>query len=111
MKSSRIAIITICLCWLGGSTVLTNNTAEAATTFSGAVVGIDDDQRTITFQTMDGQTWTLPVADPNVLKHEQVAKGDQVSIEIDLSERITKITKVSTQHRSKPTTSLDDIRP
>jgi hypothetical protein len=111
MKSSRIAIITIYLCWLGAVTLLTSNAAEAATTFAGAVVGIDHEQRTITFQTSDGQTWTLPVADPNVLKHEQVAKGDQVSIEIDLSERITKITKVSAHHRSEPSPSLDDVRP
>ena len=57
-------------------------------------MGIDHEKRTITFQTRDGQTWTLPVADPNMLKKELVAKGDQVSIEIDLSERITKITKL-----------------
>jgi hypothetical protein len=111
MKNSRIAIITICLCWLGGATVLTSSAVEAATTFAGAVVGIDHEQRTITFQTSDGQTWTLPVADPNVLKHEQVAKGDQVSIEIDLSERITKITKVSAHHRSEAPPTLDDVRP
>jgi hypothetical protein len=111
MKIARIALITISLCWLGGATVLTGSAAEAATTFAGAVVGIDHEQRTVTFQTSDGQTWTLPVADPNVLKHEQVAKGDQVSIEIDLSERITKITKVSARHRSEPPLTLDEARP
>jgi len=106
----RIAIMTICLLCMVGAAVLTS---DAATTFGAStILGVDQAQRTITFQTRDGQTWTLPVADPNLLKKELVAKGDQVSIEIDLSERITKITKLSEQPRPAPTQSLDDdLRP
>lgn len=108
MKTTKIAIMTICLLCVMGATVLTS---EAATTFAGAIVGIDQAQRTITLQTRDGQTWILPVADPNLLTKEPVAKGDLVSIEIDLSERITKITKLSEEPRSEHIQSRDDIRP
>jgi len=95
MKKTRIAIATICLLWATVAIVLTS---EAATTFAGAIVGIDQAQRTITFQTREGRTWTIPVTDSNILTQQQVAKGDQVRIEVDLSEldlseRITKITK------------------
>ncbi|RPH75864.1 MAG: hypothetical protein EHM80_15605 [Nitrospiraceae bacterium] len=92
MKKIRLAIATICLLC---ATVLTS---EAATTFAGTIVGIDETQRTITFQTSTGQTWTIPVADSNILK-QQIAKGDRVMVDVelsesDLSQRITKITKV-----------------
>jgi hypothetical protein len=105
MKTSVTAIImTICLCFVVGATVLTS---EAATNFNGStVIGID--QRSITFKTREGQTWTLTLADPNLLKNEQIAKGDQVSIEIDMDDRITKIVKISSQSPSAQTQSRDD---
>jgi hypothetical protein len=99
---------TICLLCTVGATVLTS---EASTTLAGAIVGIDQAQRTITFQTRDGQTWTLPVADSNILKQEQIAKGDWVRIEVDLSERVTKITKIREGQLFEPTRSLDEVRP
>ena len=108
MKKNRIALATICLLWAAVAAVLAS---EAATTFAGAIVGIDQAQRTITFQTMDGQTWTLQMADSNILKKEQVDKGDRVRIEIDVSQRITKITKIPEQPLSEPTQSLDEVRP
>ena len=42
MKKAKIALATVL-------------TSEATTTFSGAVIGIDQAQRTITFQTSTGQ--------------------------------------------------------
>jgi hypothetical protein len=108
MKTTRIAIATVCLLWAAVATALTS---EATTTFAGAIVGIDQAQRTITFQTMDGQTWALAVGDSNILKQEQVAKGDRVRIEIDLSGKITKITKILGQPLPEPTQSLDEVRP
>lgn len=108
MKKTRIAIATICLLWAAIATVLAS---EAATTFAGAIVGTDQAQRTIIFQTMDEQTWALAVADSNILKQEQVAKGDRVRIELDLSGRITKITKIPEQPLPEPTQSLDEVRP
>ena len=113
MKKTRIAIATICLLWAAVAIVLTS---EAATILAGAIVGIDQTRRTITFQTQDGQTWTLPVADSNILKQQQIAKGDRVRIEVDLSgsdlsERITKITKIREGQLFGPTQSRDEVRP
>jgi len=112
MKSARIAIVTICLLWMAVAPVLTS---EAATTLAGAIVGVDHTQRAVTFQTGDGQIWTLSVADSNILKKEQIVKGDQVIIEIDVRDRITKIVKISGQplKHSLPEsiTSLYDARP
>ena len=96
MRKVKIAIATICLLWTALATVLIS---EAATTFAGSIVGIDQVHRTITFQTTTGKTWTMPVADSNILKL-QIAKGDRVKIDVelsdsDLSQRITKVTKIS----------------
>lgn len=70
-------------------------TTSEATVFGGSrIVEIDQGQRTIRFKTKEGETWTLPVADPNVFSH-QIAKGDVVSIELDLNDQITKVLKLS----------------
>ncbi len=113
MKKAKIAITTICLLWAAIATV---STSEAATTYAGAIVGIDEAQRTITFQKKDGRTWTLPVTDPNILKQKQIAEGDRVRIEVELndsdfSQIITKITKIPDQPVAGPTPSLDETRP
>ena len=87
-------MITLTLCVFISTSVIVA-TSDAATVFGGSkIVGIDQSQRTITFKTKEGQTWTLPVADPNVLDH-QIAKGDDVTIELDLNDRITKVVKMS----------------
>ena len=93
MQPIKITIMTIYLfCMIGGAVL----TSEATTTFNrSTILGINQAERTVTFQTKDGQTWTLPVSDPNLLSKDQVAKGDRVSIEIDMSDKITKIMKLS----------------
>ena len=71
-------------------------TSDAATTFGGSrIIAIDKDQRTITFKTKEGETWTLPVTDPNLLDQSSPGKEDQVTIEIDLNDQITKVVKPS----------------
>lgn len=81
-------------------------TSKAETTFiRSTIVGIDQTQRTLTFRTMEGQSWTLPVADLNILTNEQLSKGDQVSIELDLTDRISKIIKLAGQPRPQQTQS------
>lgn len=112
MKIARIAIVTIIMLWMAVASVLTS---EAATTFAGAILSVDRVQRTVTFQTKNGEIWTLPVADLNLLNKEQVTKGDQVLIEIDVRDRITKIAKISNQplenSLSESIKSLYDARP
>ena len=101
--------MTVCLLFLIGATV---QTSEAVSTFIGStVLSMDQAQRTITFRTKEGQSWTLPVADPNILKKEQVTTGDQVSIELDPNDRVTKIIKLSEQPRSERPQLGDDLRP
>jgi len=92
MKKNWIELATASLLWTALAIVLTS---EAATTFAGTIVGIDQARQTITFQTMDGQTWALPLSDSAILKQEQVAKGDRVRIVIDVSGEIAKITKIT----------------
>ena len=113
MKRTKIAITTICLLWAAIATV---PTSEAATTYPGSILGIDEAKQTITFQKTDGRTWTLPVTDSNILKQKQITKGDRVRVEVELndsdfSQRITKITKIPDQSRSEPTQSLDEVKP
>jgi hypothetical protein len=112
MKNTMITIATICLLW---TTVTIVRISEAATTFAGSIIGIDQAQQTITFQTVTGQTWTISVADSTILK-QQVAKGDQVMIDVELNEsdfskRITKITKIGKNEPFEPPSSLDAHRP
>lgn len=112
MKNTMITIATICLLWAAVATV---RVSEAATTFAGAIVGIDQVEHTVTFQTRTGQTWTIPVADSNILK-QQIAKGDRVRVDVELSEsdfskRITKIIKIGKNEPFEPPSSLDAHRP
>ena len=112
MKRTLFALTTIYLLWTAVVAVLTG---EAATTFAGAIVGIDQAQRTITFQTNTGQTWTIPVADSNILK-PPIAKGDRVMVDVevsdsDLSQRITKITKIPRGELFEPPPSLETFGP
>lgn len=103
MITNRLAIIGISLLCLVSAGVLTS---EATTTFIGStIVGIDQAQLTLTFRTMEGQSWTLPVADPSILEEEQLSKGDHVTIELDLSDRISKIIKLAQRTPSEPAQS------
>ena len=112
IKKAKLAIATICLLWTAVATVLIS---EAATTFAGAIVGIDQVQHTITFQTSTGQTWTMPVADSKIMK-QQIAKGDRVKIDVelrdsDLSQRITKVTKIHKDELIETPSSFDVFGP
>jgi hypothetical protein len=99
MNTYRIAILAMSLLGLVGVTALTS---EAKTTFIGStIVGIDEAQRTVTFRTMEGQDWTLPVVDPSILKEQHLSSGDHVTIELDLSDRISKIIKLAEEPRSE----------
>jgi hypothetical protein len=88
-----ILILTLCLLFSVSAVV---TTSDATTTFGGSrIVAIDQDQRTITFKTKEGETWTLPVNDPALLERQTLAKNDQVTVEIDLNDRISNVIKLS----------------
>ena len=93
--SMRMRMITTLglLCLLVGIILMGE---AAATTFIGSrIKHIDSTQQTITFQTREGKSWTLGVIDPNILTKDKIAEGDQVSIEVDLNDRIIKIVRLS----------------
>jgi hypothetical protein len=93
MNIRMILILTLCLFFSVSATV---TTSDATTIFGGSrIIAIDQDQRTITFKTKEGETWTLPVTDPNLFNRQPIAKGDKVTIEIDLNDRITNVVKPS----------------
>lgn len=92
MDIRMILILTLCPLF---SVIATVMTSDATTTFGASkIIAIDQDQRTITFKTKEGQTWTLPVTDPDLLKRK-LAQNDQVTIEIDLNDRISNVVKLS----------------
>jgi hypothetical protein len=93
MNVRGILIVMFCLSAFVSTTTISS---DAATIFGGSrIVAIDHDQRTVTFTTKEGQTWTLPVNDPEILSPQRIAKDDQVTIEIDLNDRISKVVKLS----------------
>ncbi|HET9845950.1 MAG TPA: hypothetical protein VFQ02_09370 [Nitrospira sp.] len=80
--------------------------SDAATIFGGSrIIAIDQGQQTITFKTKEGQTWTLPVMDPKLLKQP---KDEQVTIEIDLNDRIINVVQLSGEARNAPRTETED---
>ena len=93
MNMRMMLMLTLCILFSLSATV---TTSEATTTFGGSrILAIDQDKRTITFKTREGETWTLPVTDPNLLNQQSIGKEEQVTIEIDLDDRITKVVKPS----------------
>ena len=83
-------------------------TSHATTTFGGSrILAIDQGQKTITFKTKDGQTWTLPVADAKLLNQPQVGKDDSVTIELNLNDQIIDVVKVS-EASTAPRTDSED---
>ncbi|ALA58370.1 hypothetical protein [Nitrospira moscoviensis] len=91
MNLLRLIVIAV---WSFGVAAAAVQTGEAATNFNGStIIGIDRAERTVTFRTKEGEKWTLPVENPDLLKGDRIAQGDQVSIELDPDDRITKIVK------------------
>lgn len=68
--------------------------ASSATTYTGTTVeNVDTAKQTVSIKTKDGQSWTLRVANPDLLKKNNIQKGDLVSVEVDTDNAITKIAK------------------
>ena len=105
MTKRMILIAMLCVFFSVGTAV---TTIQAATIFGGSrILAVDKDQRTITFKTKEGQTWTLQVNDPNLLNRQSVAKDEQVTIEIDLDDRIINVVQ-ATGAPAAPKTETED---
>ena len=75
----------------------------AASTFIGTtVLDVGPDGRAVTVRTNKGESLSLVVADPAMMKG--VEKGDQVSLELGPDDRVNKIVKVGEPTGPKPST-------
>jgi hypothetical protein len=82
---------------IGGSG--SETVAFAASTFIGStVLEIEPDGQKVTIRTNNGESLSLVVADPEMMKG--VNKGDQVSLELGPDDRVNKIVKVETSGES-----------
>jgi hypothetical protein len=81
---------------------------SASSTFiSSTITEIGPDGRQVTIRTMQGESFSLDVASPEVMKG--VRKGDQVSLELDAEDRVNKIVKVGGEaERPKPRMPSDE---
>ena len=79
---------------VGGLSGVGDGTAvQAASSFIGStVLDVGADGRAVTIRTNSGESLSLVVADPEMMKGVQ--KGDQVSLELGLDDRVKKIVKV-----------------
>lgn len=102
----RIMLIALSLLFLISATP--TMTSHAATTFGGSsILAVDEGQKTITFKTKEGQTWTLPVVDSKLLTQAQAGKDDSVTIELDLNDQIVDVVKAS-EKSAVPKTDSED---
>lgn len=68
--------------------------AAPATTLTGSTVeSVDAAKQTITIKTKDGQSYTLRVQDPELLKKYNLQKGDQISVQVDTNNDVIQIAK------------------
>jgi hypothetical protein len=72
--------------------------ASPATTLTGSTVeSVDEAKQTISIKTKDGQSYTLKVQDPELLKKYNLKKGDQISLQVDTNNNVIQIAKSDTQ--------------
>ena len=67
-------------------------TALAETTFIGSTIErIDQEHQNLTIRTIEGKTWSLELARPELLKG--LKEGDRASLELSLDGKVHKIIK------------------
>ncbi len=75
--------------------------ANPAKTYTGTTVeNVDTAKQEISIKTKNGESWTLKVTDPEMIKKQNVKKGDQVSVEVDTNNNIIKIAKAGEPSQS-----------
>ena len=90
MNRLIVTVMAIGLLWLPAMA----SAANPAKTYTGTTVeNVDTGKQTVSIKTKTGESWTLNVTDPEMLKKYNLKKGDQVSIEVDTNNNITKIAK------------------
>lgn len=72
--------------------------ATPATTLTGATVeSVDAAKQTVSVKTKDGQSYTLHVQDPELLKKHNLKKGDQISMQVDTNNNVIQIATSDSQ--------------
>lgn len=72
--------------------------ATPATTLTGATVeSVDVAKQTVSVKTKDGQSYTLHVQDPELLKKHNLKKGDQISMQVDTNNNVIQIATSDSQ--------------
>ena len=93
----RLTAMAIGLMWLPAVAFAAN----PAKTYTGTTVeNVDQAKQTISVKTKTGESWTLKVTDPEMLKKHNIKKGDQVSIEVDTNNNIITIAKAGESEQS-----------
>ncbi len=92
MNLRTLAALT--LMWWMGTTGLVRGEQIAATFPMSSVEQVDARNQWLTFKSQDGQLRMLRVADSVAMTRASYARGDVVSIEVDLDDRIVHIVKV-----------------
>ncbi len=92
---NRRILAALTLVWVMGTLGLARGNETAAVFPMSSVESVDVRNQLLTFKTEDGRLWLLRVADPAAMKRESLAKGDVVSIEVDLDDQIVRIVKVA----------------
>lgn len=75
-----------------------NEDATIMTFTSSTIERIDAADHHLTFRTQEGQSWSLPVTNEDLLKG--LSPGDRVSLELDASDRVKNVIKGDGQTRS-----------
>jgi hypothetical protein len=92
MKASSTALMVSIL--VAGYLLQIDMVSGASTFIGSTVMEVGSDGK-VTIKTAQGESWSFPVSDPELLKG--VKKGDQVSLELDAQDRVSKIVKTDAQ--------------
>jgi hypothetical protein len=72
--------------------------ASPGTTLTGATIeNVDPANQTVSVKTKDGQSYTLRVLDPELLKKYNLKKGDQISVQVDTNNNVIQIANPDSQ--------------
>jgi antitoxin component of MazEF toxin-antitoxin module len=97
MNMKRLTAMAIGLMWLPAVAFAAN----PAKTYTGTTVeNVDQAKQEVSVKTKTGESWTLKVTDPELLKKHNLKKGDQVSIEVDTNNNIITIAKAGESEHS-----------
>ncbi|WP_447978988.1 hypothetical protein [Candidatus Nitrospira bockiana] len=92
MRYVTLLLLSLALFVPGLSSAGESASEPTMTTYTNSTIEqIDQDAKTVTFRTVQGESWSLQVTDADVL--HGVQQGDRVSLELDANDRVKNIIK------------------